>query len=99
MTPLASDAKTWKRLATDGRYDSLGVSVQFANGDVKQYRLQEDSAKQEWTLRDAGTDVAILHYSLGADGFVSLEGRIATEPVQVHLRPVDLNSLPLFRTR
>ena len=99
VTPLANDAKTWKRVATDGRYDSSGVSVQFANGDVRQYRLAEDAATRQWTLRDAGKEAATLQYTVAADGSVSLEGRIGGDPVQLHLRQMDMNTLPLLRPR
>jgi hypothetical protein len=97
VVPLASDAKTWKRVATDGRYDSSAITVQFANGVVRQYQLTEDVAKREWTLRDQKRPAATLHYSLSADGTVLLDGQIDNDPVQLHLQPVDLQSLPLLR--
>ena len=86
-------------MATDGRDDSSGITVQFANGNVRQYRLTDDSAKLEWTRREGQKDVAALHYTVAADGSVSLEGRIANDPVQLQLRPVDLQSFPLLRQR
>lgn len=99
IIPAASDGKTWKRVGTDGRYDSAGVTVQFADSSVRQYRLIEDTAKQQWTLRDAGKDAATLHYTQAADGALSLEGQIGGEAVEIHLRRVDLNTLPLLRAR
>jgi len=99
VTPLASDANTWKRVASDGRYDSSSLTVLYADGNVKQYSLAEDTANRRWKLKDAGKDVATLRYQVAPDGTVTLEGQIASEPVQMSLRPVDLNSFPLLRGR
>ena len=51
ITPLASDGTIWKRVAGDGRYDSARLTVQFANGDVRQFRLIDDLADHAWTIR------------------------------------------------
>jgi hypothetical protein len=99
VTPLASDASTWKRVGTDGRYDSGSVTVQFANGDVRQYLLVEDVAGRRWTLRSRGKDAAQFQYTSSADGALTLDGRIAGEPVHMHLRRIDMSTLPLLQTR
>jgi hypothetical protein len=97
VTPLASDGATWKRVGTDGRYDSSGVTVQFANSDVRQYQLVEDIVKHQWTLRLAGKDAATLRYILAADGNLSLDGQIGDAPVRMQLRRIDVSTLPLLR--
>jgi hypothetical protein len=79
VTPMANDARTWKRIGTDGRYDSGAVTVQFASADVRQYRLVDDAAKHQWILRDGGMNLATLHYALSADGSLSLDGRIGED--------------------
>ena len=99
VTPLASDGATWKRLGTDGRYDSGAVTVQFANSDVRQYQLVDDVANRHWTLKLAGKEAATLDYTLAADGNLTLEGRISDAPVRIQLRRIDLNTLPLLRAR
>jgi hypothetical protein len=99
ITPTADDGLTWKRVGTDGRYDSGAVTVQFASADVRQYRLVDDTARQTWTLRDAGADVAKLHYGFDVDGSLTLEGHIGNDPVQMHLRRIDVATLPLLRGR
>jgi hypothetical protein len=97
VTPLASDDVTWKRVGTDGRYDSGAITVQFANSDIRQFQLVEDVAARQWTLRAGGKDAATLQYTLAPDGTLSLEGRLAGSPVRMHLRPIKLNTLPLLR--
>jgi hypothetical protein len=97
VTPLTSDATTWTRIASDGRYDGSGLSVQFANAVVRQYRLEEDAAKKLWTLHDGSATVATLHYGVMTDGSVSLDGRIGAEDVRIHLQRVDIQTLPLLR--
>ena len=106
ITPTADDGKTWKRVASDGRYGGgpflgggLDLAVQFANGDVRQYSLADDPANRLWTLREASKVIATLRYAVGPDGSVSLDGLIAGEAVQVNLRPVDMQTLPLLRGR
>jgi len=97
ITPSADDGKTWKRVASDGRYDSGALAVQFASGDVRQYRLSEDTTNRLWTVREGSKVIATLTYAVAPDGSLSLDGRVNDEPVQVHLRPVDMRSLPLLR--
>ncbi|MEO6235371.1 MAG: hypothetical protein ABIQ52_00120 [Vicinamibacterales bacterium] len=104
ITSTADDAKTWKRIASDGRYGGgprggLDLTVQFANGDVRQYRLADDRANRLWTLREASKEIATLRYAVGPNGSVSLDGLIGGEAVQVNLRPVDMHTLPLLRRR
>jgi hypothetical protein len=99
VVPSASDASTWKRVGTDGRYDSGAVTVQFANGDVRQYVLVEDVASRRWTLRARGKDAAQLQYTPSADGALTLDGSIAGEPVHMHLRRIDMSTLPLLQSR
>jgi hypothetical protein len=99
VTPLASDTTTWKKIATDGRYGTAAVSVQFAGGEVKQYSLAEDTASHQWILKDGPKDAATLHYAVAGDGSVSLDGQIGTDSVQLRLRPVDLAKLPLLGSR
>lgn len=99
VTPLADDGLTWKRVASDGRYDSNSLAVQFANGDLRQYRLADDAAGQLWTLREGTKVIATLKYAIAPDGTVSLDGSIGADPVQLILRPVDMQKLPLLRRR
>jgi hypothetical protein len=96
VTPLADDASTWKRVANDGRYDGTGLSVQFANADVRQYRLTDDAASQTWTVRQGSTDVATLRYTTAPDGTVTLDGSIGDDPVTMRLRRVDPRKFPLL---
>jgi hypothetical protein len=98
ITP-ADDGKTWKRVASDGRYDSAGLTVQFANGDVRQYRLSEDPSSRLWTVREASKVIATLTYAVAADGSVLLDGRVDGNAVQVNLRPVDIRTFPLLKGR
>ena len=97
IKPSADDVKTWKRVASDGRYDSGGLTVQFASGDVRQYQLSEDTASRLWTVRERSKVIATLTYTAAPDGSVSLDGRIKGDPVQLHLRPVEVRSLPLLK--
>jgi hypothetical protein len=97
INPSADDVKTWKRVASDGRYDSGGLTVQFASGDVRQYQLLEDTANRLWTVRERSKIIATLTYTAAPDGSVSLDGRIGGDPVQLHLRPVDVRSFPLLK--
>jgi hypothetical protein len=98
VTPLASDGATWKRLASDGRYDSKGVSVQFANADIRSFRLTDDTSQHIWTLKGMNSnETATLHYAIQSDGDVSLEGQLNSDAVQVRLHPVDLHKFPLWR--
>jgi hypothetical protein len=99
VTPLANDAATWTRIASDGRYGAGGLSVQYANAAVRQFRLDDDAATQSWTLRDGSGTVATLHYVAAADGTLSLDGRIGGDEVRMHLRPVDMQTFPLVRGR
>jgi hypothetical protein len=97
ITPLADDAITWKRVASDGRYDGNSLAVQFANGDLRRYQLADDAAGQLWTLREGKKVMATLKYAIAPDGTVSLDGSIGADPVQLNLRPVDMQKLPLLR--
>ena len=99
VVALANDAVTWKRVASDGRYNSSGLTVHFANGDVRQYRLTDDPETRVWTLAEASKDIATLRYEIESDASVALDGRIGDDSVQLRLKRVDLKTLPLFRSR
>jgi hypothetical protein len=98
VTPLATDDRTWKRVASDGRYGSgAGLTVQFANGDVRQFPLVDDTARGVWTVREnRGNYSATLQYQVLSDGAVSLDGHIGKDRVQLRLRPVDISKFPLL---
>lgn len=93
---LANPARDHEGI-TDGRYDSGAITVQFANSDVRQFQLVEDIGARQWTLRSGGKDMATLKYTREPDGTLSLEGRLAGLPAQIHLHPIDVNTLPLLR--
>jgi hypothetical protein len=99
ITPFADDATTWKRVASDGRYDGKALAVQFANGDIRRYGLLDDTANRLWRISEGPTEVAVLHYVVESDDSVLLDGRIGGEPFQIHLHRVELATLPLFRRR
>ncbi len=91
VTPVASDSTTWKRVASDGRYDSAGLSVQLANGELRQFRLIDDTVHHVWTIRQWNSaEVATLQYAVQPDGDVSLDGRIGNDSVHLLLHPVDV---------
>jgi hypothetical protein len=98
ITPLTSDSTTWKRVAGDG-FNS--VCVQFANADVRRFPLSDDELRHVWTIRDASpANSATLHYTLGQNGDVSLQGVIGSDAVEVLLRPIDVQQFfPLLRPR
>lgn len=98
VTPLASDDRTWKRVASDGRYgSSAGLTVQFSNGDVRQFPVMDDTARGVWTVREnRGNYSATLQYQVLPDGGVSLDGHIGTDRVSLRLRPVDTSKFPLL---
>jgi hypothetical protein len=102
VTPLASDGSTWKRIGSVGRSGGGGLSVlalmvQFANADVRKYRLRDDTANHVWTLRDGFTDIATIRYAIEADGSVTLDGRIRQDVVKMRLRRVDRQAFPLLQ--
>lgn len=100
VTPLANDAQTWKRVASDDRYGSSGLSqlaVVFANGDIKQYRVVDDRDLHRWTLSDMDKPVGTLTYSTAPEGSIRLRGELASDPVELSLRRVDLQSFRLMR--
>jgi len=79
----------WKRVASDGRYDSGLISVQLAGGEVERYVLKDDAAKRTWTLRQGRDGAAELRYTVDSDGSASLDGRIGSDPVHMRLHRVD----------
>lgn len=90
IIPLSSDSATWKRVATDARGDSAGLSVQFANGDLRQFDLRDDTVHRVWTIRQwDSAEVATLRYVVLSNGDVSLDGRIGSDSVHLVLHPVD----------
>jgi len=104
VTPLATDGVTWKRIGSVGRSGAggaglsvLGLTVQFANADVRKYRLTDDTANHVWKLRDGSTDMATLRYAIEADDAVTLNGRIGQDTVKMRLRRVDLQAFPLLQ--
>lgn len=99
VTPFASDGRTWKRVGNSGRYDSAWLAVQFANGDFRQFRLQDDVSNQLWTLRDRAEPVAVLRYDRRPDGVIFLSGHIGGDPVKLQLRAVDPRQFPLLTAR
>ena len=86
---LATDDTIWKRVGTSGRYDSSGLSVQFANGDVEDFRLKDDPLTRTWTVQQSTLQIATLRYQVEADGTVSLDGQIGKDPVKLRLRSID----------
>jgi hypothetical protein len=98
-TPVWSDGTAWRRIATGSRVGArpAGLTVQFANGDVRVYQLTDDAATQVWTVRQGATEVATLRYAIGSDGAVTLDGRIGLDPVKMRLRHVDPAEFPLLR--
>jgi len=100
-TPVAqaNDGQTWRRVGSAGRVDSGGLFVQFANGDVSQFRLENDPANRVWTIRQREEEVAVLRYDLQSDGTVALDGRVRQEPVRMRLRRIDPKTYPLLEPR
>jgi hypothetical protein len=95
VSPLATDSTVWKRVASDGRYNTPAVSVEYANGDVRRYDLTDNATTHEWVLN--GTSfTAHLHYDLQPDGSIVLDGRIGTVPVHMVLRRVDPKNFPVL---
>jgi hypothetical protein len=99
IPPLASDGTTWKRVASDPGNGTYAILVQFANGDLRQFEVTDDSVQHVWTIRDKDPRQAgSLNYGTRSDGVVSLTGRIGGDSVDILLRPVDLNkAFPLLR--
>jgi hypothetical protein len=98
VTPLASDGTTWKRVGNIRPiFFGDGLAVQFANADVRQYRLMDDAANHVWTLRQGSTDFATLRYAVASDGAVSLDGQIGQDAIKMYLRRVDPRQFPLLR--
>lgn len=94
ITPLASDSATWKRVASDFRDGITGFSVQFANGDVSQFRLTDDTVHREWTIRRQDSrEVDVLQYAVQPDGDVSLDGHVGRDSVDMLLHPVDVHKI------
>jgi len=94
-----SDGRAWKRVGSAGRTDSNGLIVQFADGNVRQFRLEDDPSQRTWKLRQRTDEIASLRYDLQADGTVFLDGLIGKEPVKMRLRPVDPARFPLLDWR
>jgi hypothetical protein len=96
IIPLASDAATWKRVASD-RFNS--ICVQFANADVRRFQFKNDSIHRVWTISDANpANAAILHYSVQQNGDIALDGRIGSDPVSIVLQRVNVKQFfPLLR--
>jgi len=78
-----------------GSTNSNGLFVQFANGEVRQFRLEDDSLRRTWKLRQRTDEVATLRYDLQSDGTVLLNGVIGSETVKMRLRPVEPTRYPL----
>lgn len=93
VIPLANDNATWKRVSCDNRSgepDGWGLSVQFANGDVRRLALTDDTVNRIWTIHDENPRGAgSLHYVIRQNGNVSLDGRIGRDSVDILLHPVD----------
>jgi hypothetical protein len=99
IAPLASDGTVWKRVAGDGRYDSLRLTVQFANAEVRQFRLTDDLTHRVWKIRErGGADVGSLQYTVQPDGDIVLDGKIGGDPVRMLLHRADMKKLfPLWK--
>lgn len=97
ITPLSNDGTTWKRVASDGRYDGASLAVQFANGNVRRLRLNDDPVKRLRRLAENERTYATLQYEQRSADTVQLTGHIGGEPVTLHLRRVDESKFPLLR--
>lgn len=91
----ANDAGAWKLVGSAGSTNSNRLFVQFANGDVRQFRLEDDLVQRTWKLRQRTDEVATLRYDLQTDGTVLLNGVIGRETVKMRLRPVEPTRYPL----
>lgn len=91
VTESASDAVTWKRVATDGQYGRRGLlSVQFANLHIRSFVVIENSVTHTWFIQDVrGIDIGVLHYAIEASGAVILDGVVHGMPVRLELRRLD----------
>lgn len=97
IIPLSTDGTTWRRVASDGRYDGASLSVQFADGNVRRLRLTDDPAQRLWRLTENERTYATLQYELRSDQTVQMTGHIDGEPVALRLRRVDEAEFPLLR--
>ena len=112
--PTSSDGTEWRRIATGSRMPiaSTGLTVQFANGDVRQYALADDVANHVWRVSqgslttdlrlkiEAGLampEIATLRYAIESDGMVTLDGRIGQDSVKMRLRRADPDDFPLLQ--
>lgn len=96
VEPLATDAVTWKRIGSDGRYGDRFVNVQFANGDLRNFAVSEDSALRLWSLRPLGGSsvVARFRYDFEADGAITLRGSIGEDSVDLRLGQIEASRFP-----
>jgi hypothetical protein len=104
---VPGEGETWRRVGSAGRMDSGGLIVQFADGGIRQFRLEDDTANQRWTIRSARSSAggpgaelfALLQYHSQADGTVVLEGHIGQRSVTMRLRRVEPSQYPLLENR
>lgn len=98
IKPLANDGSTWKRVASDGPFDSGELTVEFADGGLRRFHLSEDVALRAWTISERNSKPAAkLNYVVEPDGDVALDGNIGSDDVHLLLHPVDMNkAFPLL---
>ena len=91
VTPMSGDGETWKRVGSNPRDGVDGISVQFADGDVRRFALTQDAVHSLWTIRgDDPSWIGSFHYVVQQDGDISLQGRLGSDSVDMLLRPVDI---------
>jgi hypothetical protein len=62
---------------------------------MRQYVLVDDTSKSVWSLKRS-SETTTLHYAIGSDGIVSLDGLTGRDTVRMRLRPVDWRKFPVF---
>jgi hypothetical protein len=94
------DGTAWSRLATGspaGGRVGAGLTVMFADGDVRQYPFTDDTRNHVWTMRQGTREIGTLRYVVESDGTVAMEGRLGQDPVTMRLRRVDPADFPLLQ--
>jgi hypothetical protein len=72
------------------------MTVQFANGELRQYQLVDDVSARTWTLKERSTTIAALEYEAGTDATVRLTGHIAEDAVEMRLQRIDTTKFPVY---
>jgi uncharacterized membrane protein YphA (DoxX/SURF4 family) len=95
LLPLATDVYRWRRMFI---HRQGYLIVQSMDDSMKDYELYNDSLKHELILKNPeDSSLHVLQYRNMADTALQLNGRLYNDSLNIYLKKIDLQQLPLMK--